>query len=331
MRWLRSLVVLAGAAASLTQAAVPEALAEAFVPGMTLTVKFGDTAIQDDSTTSAGSIPSSPVFTLNSPDTPIPDNTRYTIVLMDITNSRNPTTEAVLHYAASNLKAPSSKGGELEFGTVNFQYVAPSGDAGDANYIFMVYAQLDGDIELNLESVPAAGDDRKFSVSVFRQDNGFQLADTGTGFTVSNAQSNTSTTSSASSSSEPPSSTTSVFSTTSFTFSNTTTTTSSFITTTSSQETTSTPINSTTTSSSTSENAPPPPPLTSYLTLSVSGSTKTVVYTAPNDPGSTLAPKSTTSANPSLITNEPSSGSRNSISRSAIALLGFCAAFVAFV
>ena len=54
MRWLKSLAVYAGVAAILTQAAVPEALSEAFVSGMTLSVKFGDTGIQDDSVASAG-------------------------------------------------------------------------------------------------------------------------------------------------------------------------------------------------------------------------------------------------------------------------------------
>ncbi|EPS43586.1 hypothetical protein H072_2393 [Dactylellina haptotyla CBS 200.50] len=285
---------------------------------MTLSVKFGDTLVTDDSTVSAGSIPSSPVFTLNSPNVPIPDNTRYTIVLMDITTSRNPTTEAVLHYAASNLQAPSKDGGELKFGAMNFEYVPPAAGT-KASYIFLVYSQLDGDIELNLQSVPAASDTRQFSVSVFRQDNGFQLADTGIGFTVDNSAGGEST----SSTSAPP------LTTPPFSFPNTTTTASSSST---PESTTSLPVNTTTTFSTSETPAPPAPPSTSYLTLSVSGSTRTVIYTAPNDPGSTLGPVSTTtSANPSLITNEPSTGSQNIVSRSAMALLAFCAVFVAFV
>ncbi|KAK6532454.1 hypothetical protein TWF281_006642 [Arthrobotrys megalospora] len=325
MRWLRSLAVCAGVAVGLTRAAVPEALSEAFVRGMTLSVKFGDTSIQDDSTTSAGSITSSPVFTLSSPDVPIPDNTRYTIILLDITDSRNPTTEAVLHYAASNLRAPSPDGGELIFGTVNFEYIAPAADTNNANFLFMVYAQLDGDIELNLQSVPEPGDDRLFSVNIFRQDNLFQLADTGTGFTIRQAAaSNTSTTSSS-------------FTTTSFTFPNTTTTFSSSIPSSTPEETSTFPSNSTTTSSSSSsssEPTPPPPPQeqsTSYLTLSISGSTRTIVYTAPNDPGSTLGPPQTTTADPSLITNEPSAASRETVSRMAITLLGLYIALFAFI
>ncbi|KAK6543523.1 hypothetical protein TWF694_000269 [Orbilia ellipsospora] len=316
MRWFRSFPVFAAAAASLAQALVPEALSEAFVSGMTLSVKFGDTTVQDDSTVSAGSIPTSPVFTINSPKVPIPNNTLYTIVLLDITNSRNPTTEAVLHYAASNLQAPSGSGGDLKFGAMNFQYVAPDANSGTANYIFLAYSQT-GDIELNLQSVPQAGDDKKFSINIFRQDNGFQLADTGLGFTVQNAAAS----SSSSSSSSPPSS-----SQTSFTFPNSTTTTSPPSSTTE-QSTTSIPSNFTT-----STTTPPPPPQqsTSYLTLSVSGSTRTVVYTAPNDPGSTIGTSPTTSANPSVITNEPNSASHNAISRSAIALLALFAAFAAF-
>ncbi|KAF3906939.1 hypothetical protein AA313_de0207480 [Arthrobotrys entomopaga] len=313
MRWFRLFPVSAAAAASLAHALVPEALSEAFVSGMTLSVKFGDTTVDDDSTVSAGSIPSSPVFTINSPNVPIPDNTLYTIVLLDITNSRNPTTEAVLHYAASNLQAPSGSGGELKFGAMNFQYVAPDASSDTANYIFLAYSQS-GDIELNLQSVPQAGDDKKFSINIFRQDNGFQLADTGLGFTVQNAA--------ASSSSSPPSS-----SQTSFTFPNSTTTTSPPSSTT---EQTTTPPPSNFTTSTTTPPPPPPEQSTSYLTLSISGSTRTVVYTAPNDPGSTIGSSPTTSANPSVITNEPSSASQKTISRSAIALLALFAAFVAF-
>ncbi|RVD85441.1 uncharacterized protein DFL_003762 [Arthrobotrys flagrans] len=330
MRWLRSLAVYAGVAAGLTQAAVPEALSEAFVSGMTLSVKFGDTGIQDDSTASVGSITSSPVFTLNSPNIIIPDNTRYTIILMDITDSRNPTTEAVLHYAASNLRAPQSDGGDLIFGTVNFEYIPPAANTDNADYLFLVYAQLDGEIELNLQSVPEPGEDRLFSVNIFRQDNLFQLADTGVGFTVRPASvSNTSTTSSS-------------FSTTSFTFPNTTTTFSSSIPSSTPDETSTIPSNSTTTSSSSesssesstsSESTPPPQPQepsTSYLTLSVSGSTRTVIYTAPNDPGSTLAPSQATTADPSLITNEPSAASQTIVSRAAI-ILGLYIALFAFI
>ncbi|KAK6518247.1 hypothetical protein TWF506_005407 [Arthrobotrys conoides] len=333
MRWLRSLAVYAGVAAGLTQAAVPEALSEAFVSGMTLSIKFGDTGIQDDSTASAGSITSSPVFTLNSPNVEIPDNTRYTIILMDITNSRNPTTEAVLHYAASNLRAPQPNGGELVFGTVNFQYIAPSANTDNADYLFLVYAQLDGDIELNLQSIPEPGDDRLFSVNIFRQDNLFQLADTGVGFTVRPAPpSNTSTTSSDSF-------------TTTFTYPNTTTTFSSSIPSTTPDETSTMPSNTTiTTSSSSSESSsessitsistPPPKPQepsTSYLTLSVSGSTRTVIYTAPDDTGSTLGPPQTTSANPSLITNEPSAASQKAVSKAAITFIGLYIAIFIFI
>ncbi|KAK6501319.1 hypothetical protein TWF481_009160 [Arthrobotrys musiformis] len=328
MRWLKSLAVCVGAAAGLTRAAVPEALSEAFVSGMTLSVKFGDTNVQDDSTTSTRSITSSPIFTLNSPNVKIPDNTRYTIILMDITNSRNPTTEAVLHYAASNLRAPRPDGGDLIFGTVNFEYIPPATITENADYLFLVYAQLDGDIELNLQSVPEPGDDRLFSVNIFRQDNLFQLADTGTGFTVLPAvASNTSTTSSS-------------LSTTSFTFPNTTTTFSSSIPSSTPEETSTIPSNTTTTSSSsesstTSEFTPPPQPQepsTSYLTLSVSGSTRTVVYTAPNDPGSTLGPsQTTTTADPSLITNEPSAAPKTVVSGVAMTLLGLYIALFIFI
>ncbi|KAK6358050.1 hypothetical protein TWF730_007404 [Orbilia blumenaviensis] len=328
MRWLRSLALCAGIV-GLTRAAIPESLSEAFVPGMTLSVRFGNTRIQDDDTTSAGLITSAPVFTLNSPDSKIPDNTRYTIILMDITGSRDPTTEAVLHYAASNLRAPTADGGDLIFGTVNFEYTPPAATTNDADFLFLVYAQLNGDIELNLQSVPEPGDDRLFSVNILRQDNLFQLADTGVGFTVRPAgASNASTTSS-------------VSSTTSFTFPNTTTTfTSSTIPSSTPEETSTTPSNSTTTSSSfststTSEFTPPPPPQepsTSYLTLSVSGSTRTVIYTAPNDPGSTLGPQPTsTTANPSIITGEPSAASQNSFSRSVFTLLGLYIALFAFI
>ncbi|KAF3192569.1 hypothetical protein TWF788_000179 [Orbilia oligospora] len=331
MRWLRSLAVYAGVAAGLTRAAVPEALSEAFVPGMTLSVKFGDTSIQDDSTASAGSITSSPVFTLNSPSVDIPDNTRYTIILMDITNSRNPTTEAVLHYAASNLRAPKPDGGDLIFGTVNFQYIAPAANTDNADYLFLVYAQLDGEIELNLQSIPEPGDDRLFSVNIFRQDNLFQLADTGIGFTIRPAPpSNISTTSSE-------------FSTTTFTYPNTTTTFSSSIPSTTPEETSTIPSNTTTTSSSssesssessiTSETTPPPKPVepsTSYLTLSVGGSTRTVIYTAPDDTGSTLGPSQTT-ADPSLITNEPSAASQIAVSKAAITIIGLYIALFIFI
>ncbi|KAK6347988.1 hypothetical protein TWF718_005808 [Orbilia javanica] len=332
MRWLRSLAVYAGVAAGLTRAAVPEALSEAFISGMTLSVKFGDTSVQDDSTAVVGSITSSPVFTLNSPDVSIPDNTRYTIILMDITNSRNPTTEAVLHYAASNLRAPQPNGGDLIFGTVNFEYVPPTANADNSDYLFLVYAQVEGDIELNLQSVPEPGDDRLFSVNIFRQDNVFQLADTGAGFTVRQAAaSNTSITSS-------------TFSTTSFTFPNTTTTFSSSIPSSTPEETITIPSNTTTTSSSTesstesttsSESTPPPrpqEPSTSYLTLSVSGSTRTVIYTAPNDPGSTLVPSYTaTTADPSLITNEPSAASQTIVSKTFLTLMGLYITLFIFI
>ncbi|KAJ6263018.1 hypothetical protein Dda_1576 [Drechslerella dactyloides] len=297
MRWLTSLTVLAGVVVGLAQAAVPEALSEAFVDGQTMSVKFGDTTVENGDTVSVGSLSSSPVFTIKSPRNPIAGNTLYTIVLLDITNSRDPTTHANLHYAASNLRVTASGGSELTSGTIDFPYVPPSPGTNNGNYIFLAYSQQNGDIS-GLQSLPNGSD--TFSINIFRQKNQLQLADTRLGYTVSNA----------------------AISPRAFTFPNSTTTAQSS----STSETSSS-------SPSPSPTQPPPEPITSYFTLPGGGVTKTV-FTQPNAPASssTVAPPaSSTTPAPSVITGSNNAVSQSAPSRSIAALLGLGIAFFVFV
>ncbi|KAK6341523.1 hypothetical protein TWF696_008595 [Orbilia brochopaga] len=296
MRWLTSLAVWA-VAAGLARAAVPEALSEAFVDGETLTAKFGGTTVRDGSTISAESVSSSPLLALNSPKSRIPANTLYTVILVDITNSRDPSTESTLHYAASNLRVTSSSGSDLVSGTVDFPYAPPASSFNNANYVFLVYSQSNK-IE-GLQGLPNGS--TTFSINTFRQSNQLQLADTGLGYTVSERASYK-------------------IITQRFTFPNTTTTSASSV--------------PPTTSNSPSPTQPPPEPITSYFTLPNGGMTRTVIYTQPNEPGSTVAappPSSSTPANPSVITGNGNAAPQNAPSRSVAALVGLGIVFFAFV
>ncbi|KAF3916386.1 hypothetical protein ABW21_db0206578 [Orbilia brochopaga] len=286
MRWLTSLAVCA-VAAGLAQAAVPEALSEAFIDGETLTAKFGDTILQDGSTTSADSVSSSPVLTLDSPKTRIPANTLYTVILVDISASQDPAKESTLHYAVSNLRVTASSGSPLVAGTVDFPYAPPSIFTANAKYVFLVYAQSKGNIA-GLAGLPNGS--TTFSIDSFQ-------------YTVSNSV-------------HPK------ILTQRFTFPNTTTTSQS--------------SSVSSTSETPSPTQPPPEPITSYFTLPNGGMTKTVIYTQPDEPGSTVAappPSSTSSqaANPSVITGNGNAAPQNAPSRRVAALVGLGIAFFAFI
>ncbi|KAF3937822.1 hypothetical protein ABW19_dt0206654 [Dactylella cylindrospora] len=306
MRWLEYFALSAGIA-KFALAEVPESLSDGFLDGYTLTATFSSgLTVRDGDTASVDPSTGNPSFSLTSSGSTLEDNTLFTVIQLDITGRADPLSSSTFAFAESNLRSPAVNGGDLGSGVIQFSSFPAPQEQTSTDWVYLVFPQ-DGELT-DLEGVPEINDREEFSVSEFQESNGFAPAVAGLGFTaVRDSSDGTPTTQN------------------SFTgFPNTTTTASSL-------STTSIPSNTTTTASSPEPTEPPFEPSTSYLTLSVSGSTRTVIYTRPNDPGSTLTPPTSTSVDPSLITNDPNAGSQNVASRASIALLGITIFLVAFV